>query len=219
VSIVPYPTRTVITTADLSQDADVFPILPGEDFLLAKSPQFSTGMQMAASGREIRVGYWSSPKYNFSVRHNALRRYANMDEAQRLLAFFNSREGRFGVFYYWDDEDYQVNGDQFAVGDGQSTTFQLGRILAKGTPQATFEPIRAVWTEPTIEIAGTPASGFTIGTTGTVTFASPPAYGAALTWTGQFLYLCRFDQDTLDMAQLLSLLWSQKGLKFVTVPA
>lgn len=213
----PYPTRSVIETTDLSTDIDVFPILPGQDFLQAKSPQWSTGIKIAASGREIRTGYWSAPIYNFNVRHNVLRDRVNMVEAKRLVAFFNSCLGSLGIFYYWDQEDYTVAGDQFGTGDGSTTKFQLGRIMAKGTANACLEPIYALWKDPVIQIAGSTASGYALNDTAQVTFATPPANGAALTWTGSFLYLCRFDQDQLDLDEIVALLWENQGLKFRTV--
>lgn len=214
---IPYPTRTVVTTADLSTDVDVFPKLPGQGFLVKKSKAWSTGETKSTSGLSRRVGYWSSPTYTFQVKHNALRQYVNMLEAERLLAFFDSCNGKLGFFYYLDPDDYTVSGDQFGTGDGQTTAFQLGRILAKGTTQANLEPVRALWQTPTIDVAGAPTSAYALNTTGLVTFTTPPANGAALTWSGKFLYLCHFIDDTLDLQEIVKLLWSQAGLQFETL--
>jgi hypothetical protein len=49
---------------------------------------------------------------------------------------------------------------------------------------------------------------------GAVTFATPPATGAALAWTGYFAFLCRFDGDDLDFEQFMASLWKADSVKF-----
>ncbi len=52
----PYlPTRWLITTPDLADDPDVFPLLPGQTFLAQKAPGWSTTTRKAASGRQVRA--------------------------------------------------------------------------------------------------------------------------------------------------------------------
>ena len=68
-----------------------------------------------------------------------------------------------------------------------------------------------------VKINGTPTSAFAIGPLGRITFASPPPAGSALSWSGNFFFLCRFDQDELDVQQMMQGLWSQSGISFVTV--
>lgn len=213
----PYPTRSIISASDLSTDPDVFPQLPGQDFMLAKSPQWSTNILIAASGREIRNAYWSAPIYNFSVQHNLLRARASLPELQKLIAFYNSCLGSLGIFYYLDPEDHAVTAEPTGTGDGQTQTFQMMRMQAKGTTYQNPEPVYAFWQTPQIFLNGSPTSAWAMSTTGQITFSSPPGAGVAITWTGSFLYLCRFDQDTLDLDQIASLFWENKGLKFRSV--
>ena len=54
---------------------------------------------------------------------------------------------------------------------------------------------------------------------GLVTFSSPPANGAALTWTGAFGFLCRFDGDDLDFEQFMANLWKADSVKFRSLRA
>ena len=54
---------------------------------------------------------------------------------------------------------------------------------------------------------------------GLVTFASAPAAGAALAWTGYFGFLCRFDGDDLDFEQFMSNLWKADSVKFRSLRA
>ena len=217
-SVAPYPTRGVVTAAtqgDLYTDPDVFPHLPGRDFVSSKGPAWMTGVKRAASGREVRDAAWSAPIWEFKLKHPVLRDLTAKPELQKLLAFFNSRMGRFGFFFYLDEDDYQVTAPTvFGTGDGETDTFQLVRKVAPDTPYASIEPVYALWNAPVITINGTPTVAFTVNPWGQVDFTSPPADGAALAWTGRFLYVCRFDQDKLSVEQIVKALWSQDGMTF-----
>jgi hypothetical protein len=52
-----------------------------------------------------------------------------------------------------------------------------------------------------------------------VTFTTAPASGAALTWSGYYAFLCRFDDDVLDFEQFMSKLWEAKQVKFRSLRA
>jgi uncharacterized protein (TIGR02217 family) len=216
----PYPTVGLVTGADLSLNADVFPDLPGRDFIQTKAPIFATGVKTSASGRETRDAKFSAPRWAFKVRHNFLRDLAAKPEVQKLLAFFMSRQGKFGFFFYLDEDDYQVAEYQFGTGDGTTKTFQLSRPIAPGTPYSYVEPVYAVWETPTVKKAGvaqTYTTHYTIGAGGKITFVTAPTAGQALTWAGKFLYVCRFDVDRLDIEQIVKTLWSQDGLPFISI--
>lgn len=209
-----YPTKAVVTATDLSTDPDVFPILPGRDFLVGKTPMFSTGRRRAASGREIRNAYWSSPLWKFSVRHNVIRDRAALPELAKLAGFFNSRQGGFGHFFFQDPNDYVATAEPFGTGNGTQMQFQLQRTVNKGGVYATAEPVYGLWENPTILVGGSPAGSYTLSPWGVVTFASAPASGAALTWSGKFLYVCAFEEDEMTLEQMYRDLWSQSGLTF-----
>jgi uncharacterized protein (TIGR02217 family) len=87
----------------------------------------------------------------------------------------------------------------FGTGDGVTTVFQLVRSFG-----GFVEPVFALSGTPTIKVAGTGVGSFSVDNYGNVTFASAPANGAALTWTGQFLYYCRFDSDELEIEQMMA---------------
>lgn len=219
----PYPTIGIVTAADLAAlyaRPDVFPKLPGRDFTTAKAASWSTGVKRSASGREVRSSYWSAPIYEFKVRHPVLRDMAGKPEVAKLLAFFNARMGRFGFFFYLDEDDHEVPADTpqiFAEGDGATQTFQLARIVGDGTPYEAIEPVYALWGAPVVKINGTPTTAFTVSAWGQITFSSAPANGAELSWSGRFLYVCRFDQDKLSIEQLMKALWAQDGLTFCSL--
>jgi hypothetical protein len=54
---------------------------------------------------------------------------------------------------------------------------------------------------------------------GAVTFATAPANGAALAWTGYFGFLCRFEGDDLDFEQFMANLWKADSVTFRSLRA
>jgi uncharacterized protein (TIGR02217 family) len=214
----PYPTRGVVNTNPITGDADVFPQLPGVDFTVEKTPIWSTGRKKSASGRMIRSAYFSAPLYQFKLQHNVIRDRPALQELKSLWGFYNSRQGGFATFFYQDPFDNAVTAEPLATGDGATTTFQFVRQVGKGTPYATVEPVYALWLAPSVYFNGVlqSAAGYTINAWGTITFNAAPANGVAITWTGGFLYVAHFDDDTLSFSQMVKDLWEQKGLTFTT---
>ena len=70
---------------------------------------------------------------------------------------------------------------------------------------------------PSVSVAGAPATGLAVGEYGQIVFSAPPAEGAAISWSGSFLFWCRFSQDTVSPAQMVASLWSLDGLQFESV--
>ena len=209
------PVRWPVTTPDGADDPTIFPRLRGQTFLLSKDPKWSTAVATAQSGRERRRKLWSYPRWSFKISYEFLRDCLGTPDLQRLSAFFNMHAGRYAEWSFFDPSDNAVTGQAFGVGDGVTTMFQLVRGSTFGGITFT-EPVRSVLGTPTIYVAGAVAPVASI-TAGIVTFPSPPAAGAPLAWDGQFMFLCRFDQDDLDAAQMAQGLWSQAGLAFISL--
>jgi hypothetical protein len=214
--VAPYPSRGVVTTGDLSTDSDVLPSFPGTDFLVERASEFSTGLTKSASGREVAVAYYSAPLYRWKLKINVLRARAALNEVAALAGFYGSRLGRWGCFFYQDPVDNVVSAEPFATGDGTTRTFQLSRTVNRGGVASYVEPVYACWNAPTFTAAGSPVSGVTVAPWGLVTFPTAPANGAAIAWSGSYLFVCRFDQDDLTLAAIAAQLWSQDGLQFVS---
>ena len=89
------------------------------------------------------------------------------------------------------------------------------------TPGAYFQTLGSEYFGgPWVTAAGAlvDPSAYTIAN-GLVTFATAPASGAALAWTGYFGFLCRFDGDDLDFEQFMANLWKVDSLKFRSLRA
>lgn len=212
------PTRWLITSDPSIDDPDVFPLLKGQSFVTAKKPIWATKIATASSGRERRRKTWSYPRWSFTVKYDVLRDMAATPDLTRLMAFFNLHAGEYQEFFYLDPSDNTVVGQKFGTGDGVTKTFRLTRTMTFGSGSFS-EPIGGLMGTPTVFVAGTPVAAFTVGQNGWITFTSAPASGAALTWTGRFMFECRFDSDELEVAQIVQSLWSQDGLSFMSVKA
>jgi hypothetical protein len=52
-----------------------------------------------------------------------------------------------------------------------------------------------------------------------VVFASPPASGAVVAWSGTWYFLCRFTKDTFEFVHEGYGVWSLQGLEFKSLIA
>jgi uncharacterized protein (TIGR02217 family) len=193
---------------------NVFPALPGQEFVVKKSPTWATTVKRAYSGREVRASRQSAPKWNFKIAYEFLRdRAPTTSELQNLFAFFNSAQGQFSAWYFLDPFDNLVSGQQIGVGNGATTSFQLQRTIGGFTTYPFIEPVYGA-TNVQVEVGGVPAANWAPGNFGSIIFTTPPANGAAITWSGSFYFLCRFSQDNLDAQQMVKDMWSVDGIEF-----
>ena len=193
----------------------IFPTLPGLTFSVTRRPEFKTVVNIAASGRESRIAQWSSPLWHYELIYSVLRDGAvipALPELQALQGFYLARQGRFDTFLFLDPDDSIVAGQRFGTGDGSTTSYQLVRSNA-----GFIEPVNGIISPPAITISGSATTAFGWTTSGLITFASAPAAGAALVWSGTFYRRCRFETDDLAFEKFMAGLWVVKSLKMVTV--
>lgn len=192
----------------------VLPWLPGRSPKVTKAPMWSTEVIRTASGRERRTSYWPSPLWQFEHSYGVLQQAPSEEDLALLWEFFNVAQGQFGPFLFVDPTDCQVPASSpaaFGTGDGSTLSFQLLRQI-----NSFSEAVYGVY-GPTILDNGSAAGAYTIGPNGVVTFATAPAAGHALTWSGYFYFGCRFLQDDLSFDRVVNTLWTGKSLKFTSL--
>jgi uncharacterized protein (TIGR02217 family) len=198
----------------------VFPVLPGLMWDVAKSPGFTTRVQRAVSGFELRASLQAYPLWTFSLAYEVLRTDLVTLELQKLMGFFLARGGQFDSFLYTDPDDSSVTDMQFGVGDGTTVAFQLVRALGAGG--FTFvEPVQNLnGAVGNIKDNGSTVSGanYSVSATGLVTFTTPPVAGHVLTWSGSYYFRVRFLQDMAGFSQFMQRLWELKKLEFIGAP-
>lgn len=191
----------------------VFPTLPGLKWNVKRTPIWKTLSEEAVSGKEASVALMTYPLRRYTLSYELLRAGA-LAELEQLEGFFNARRGRHDTWLYHDPDDNAVTDQSFGTGNGTQTVFYLARTRGGFT-----EPVQALNGAPTIKVAGatkaTPAD-YSISATGAVTFTSPPANGAALTWTGSYYWRCKFLQDIAEFDQFMKNLWQLGRIEFRT---
>ena len=192
----------------------VFPILPGLAWDVVKRPTFSSIVQRAASGREVRAALWSYPIWVWKLTYDLLRDDAT-NELRTLMGFFLARQGSFDSFLYSDPSDNSVTAQSIGAGTGALKTFQLVRALG-----GFVEPVFDVNGTPTIKVNGvtqtTPAQ-YSINSTGLVTFVTAPASGATITADFSYYFRCRFKEDMAEFTNFASKLWAARTIEFTSV--
>lgn len=192
----------------------VFPSLPGLKWNIKRAPIWNTLLEQSVSGKEISVDLMTFPLRRYRLSYEVLRAGAEA-ELETLEGFFNLRHGRHDTWLYNDQDDYTVTDQAFGTGDGSTTVFYLARTRGGFT-----DPVQSLNAVPTIKVAGvtkTAGIDYTIGALGAVTFAVPPANGAALTWSGTYYWRCRFLRDETEFDQFLKDLWQLASIEFRTV--
>lgn len=202
--------------------ASDWPVLAGQSFLVRKAPRFKTNVKESVSGRELRRPLWSYPKWRFGVRYEVIRdRPATLPELNLLFAFFCTQKGQGASFYFKDPNDYQVATTQnIGTGNGTNKVFQLTRTISAtvgGVTKTFTEPVLAVNGSPVVRVNGTIVSNYVLNSYGVIVFNTAPANGAAITWTGEFLFLCRFEIDDFEPEQMVKDLWSANGVDFISI--
>lgn len=101
-----------------------------------------------------------------------------------------------------------------------SAAFPQVEISSAGAPSP-YNPTLATlyYGSPAITVGGAyvdPSTYALNAANGQVTFAAPPASGAALEWSGNFYWPCNWDDDKLSLSQFMSGLWEAKKLSFTT---
>jgi uncharacterized protein (TIGR02217 family) len=195
----------------------VLPVLAGLTWDIGTASQFNTKVHRAVSGYEVRAAYMNYPLWTFKLKYDLLRDDVANNELKTLLGFFNSRQGQFDSFLYSNPADNAVSAQQFGIGTGAQTAFQLTRPYG-----GYVEPAQNLNGAASIYVGGvlkTLTTDYTISATGMVTFVTAPASSASISWTGAFYYRCRFLSDMMDLNQFMSLRYNLNKLEFVGSPA
>jgi uncharacterized protein (TIGR02217 family) len=195
-----------------------FPVLIGLKYPFIRTAEWDVDVQRSISGKRTTLSNFSYPIYHYELSYSVLRADVVNKEFQTLMAFYNSVGGPANLFQFNDPGDQSVTAQGFGVGDGATLSFQLVRSLAG---------LGANWVDPVFGPVGTPAvydngvlkstpADYSIGASGLVTFTSAPVAGHVLSWTGNYNWLCRFDDQMATFEQFQNLFWSTKKIALST---
>ena len=194
-----------------------FPTLPGQGWPVHKRPTFSTRIASHVSGREVRSPLYVATLYEFELCFDALAAGPGFGGVgagtlQQLLGFVLACQGQLTPFLYVDPGDRFVPGQMLGVGDGVATGFPVVRSLGGVT-----EPVSWATSLANVTAGGTPAAAWSLTAPATLSFAAPPAAGAAIVADVGYAFLCRFLDDSQDFENVMVGLWQVQSLKFRSV--
>jgi uncharacterized protein (TIGR02217 family) len=192
----------------------ILPSFPGLSWGRRRAVRWNTTIKRAASGREYRAANWSTPLYEYQLDYELLRQHAGSAEVEQLLGFINLRRGSWDSFLYLDPYDHTAAAQGFGTGDGSRTAWPLVRSFGGHA-----EPVLGIVQAPQVFVDGAPAGNATVSPEGLASFSTPPAPGAALTWSGTFHWRCRFMKDGYEFNEFLSRWHELRGLSFTTIKA
>jgi len=209
----------------------VFPLLAGLGWNVRRAPTWSTKIQRDAAGSERRIAYADMPLWRWTLSYEFLRQtgpvYTGADltarELERVAGFYNATMGRFHAFRFEDPDDHALTEQGFfGTGTGAQVTFRLARSFGNMVGSGgILEPVPYVGpASPIIYVNGVlqvQPTDCIVGSDGVVTFTSAPAGGTTLTWTGNYQWWVRFDQDEMEFAKFLAGFWEGKSLTLVQV--
>src|SRR6185312_11572845 len=194
----------------------LFPDLRGLAWEYTLTPTFSTGIQQAASGREVRAAFWSAPLWKMSLTYEFLR-----DNSQHVDANgYSELEQLIGFFLDLAQLtrkplDSTISGQPIGTGDGATTSFQLARNIA-GASEEVQDPAGQSAIVYVNGVRKTEGTDYTIAN-GVVRFAAAPAAGATITADFQWLWRVRFAQDQIEFSNFMYLLWECRKVELVQV--
>lgn len=172
-------------------------------------PERRTEIVALANGHEERNTPWAQARR----RYDAGLGLRSLDDVERLIAFFEARQGMLHGFRWKDWADFKSCPASRAVsaldqslghGDGATTVWQLAKSYRSGDWSVTRTIGKPVAGTVRVALAGTELPeglGWTVDTaTGRVTFSTPPGVGAEVTVGYEFDVPVRFDTDLIQVS-------------------
>jgi uncharacterized protein (TIGR02217 family) len=169
-------------------------------------PERRTEIVTLANGFEERNTPWAHGRR----RYDAGMGLRSLDDVAVLIAFFEARQGQLIGFRWKDWADFQSckpsqtvdAADQLiAIGNAQTTQFQLVKSYRSGTAEYTRPIMKPVAGSVRVTLGGDPVRqdvDYVLDdATGTLTFPTPPDAGAEVRAGFEFDVPVRFDTDAI----------------------
>ncbi len=194
----------------------VFPSLPAPGWSVRLSPRFATGSAMHVSGRELRAAKAAAPLWLIELNYDLLRMVAPNAELQAIVGFFAQCAGEGASFYFTPPALSPVTAQPIGIGDGATTTFPFAVSIGgySLTPAG-------IGTGASIGLDGVVQNGgYTINSAPlapTVAFAAAPSPGVGVTADFSWCFLCRFEDDDIDVEEFMTQLYALQALQLRTV--
>ena len=184
-----------------------------------KYPQFNTVEQKTAAFRgSTYISLAPYPIWHFEFNVPYLRgRLSDPTSAVSLvMGVIVTMRARADTFLFEDPWDKTASQAPFGIGDGVTTAFQIARPIGGAFAGDIIQNLNGT---PQIFINNAlQTTGFSINSTGVITFTSAPANNAVLAWSGNFYFRCRFTDDAASNFRMVAPeLWDCSQLSWKSV--
>jgi hypothetical protein len=178
-------------------------------------PKFSILLTQHVSGRETRTQQNANPYFDIELTYEVLRSAAAFAELQAIAGFFTQVSGQDEPFWVEPPGLSAVTNQVIGIGDGLTTVFPLVASIGSYTgPVYGTSAVAAVYLNG---VAQQSEWMLTSGYLPAITFTSAPASGAAITADFGILWLCRFAEDVQDFEEFMTMLWTLRTVRLMTV--
>lgn len=173
-----------------------FPVCEGYGW--EGGPEFNTQITQLRSGREFRNENWQTARFRYTTNFLNI----SKDAAKGIRDVFFAVRGMSRCFRYIDALDNEAIEEDFAIGDNNQTTFQLGKFTYLDGVEY-FRYVYATRGEIKIFIDNDevdPGDYVIDEMRGLITFSTPPGINRVISWSGNFDIWVRFDNDYLPFS-------------------
>lgn len=207
-----------------------YPTLPGLTYsVIKRAVGGNTAVAKAASGREIRIGLWTYPEWEWDLMYEYLpdkqANGATVSDLKNLMGFVLFNMGGLTAFPYMDVDDSTVTGQWLGFGDGSNKNFTIIKALGVGAFNGA-EPIGYLDTTFATKVyvngvLKTLTTDYTLNTTTPYTqqvqFVTAPASSAVVTIDMRYYYMARIKDDTTEFEKFMNQLWAVKKITLASL--
>jgi hypothetical protein len=192
-----------------------FPSLMTLGWSVNINAKFDTLLAQHVSGRETRTQQFANPYFDIELTYEVLRSAGTLAELQAIAGFFEQMSGQDEPFWVSAPGLSAVAGQQIGIGDGTTTVFPLvASIGSYSGPVYGTSGVSAAYLNGVLQPSGWSVSS---GYLPAITFTSPPGVGVAITGDFGILWLCRFAEDVQDFEEFMTMLWTLRTARLMTV--
>jgi uncharacterized protein (TIGR02217 family) len=159
------------------------------------APTFNTSVVQLRGGAEYRTSLWANPLRMYEVGFNSRTAETVIDE---LITFILLTKGSLYTFRMRDWSDYKADETILGAGDGTINYFRLYKDYDSYRRRIVYPSLDNMKVYLDSDLAD-PDSYFIDQDNGTVVFATPPASGVTVSWSGEFYVPVRFSDDSMDI--------------------
>ena len=161
-------------------------------------PGYEVSITTTAGGHEKRSLIRNDGFMTYDVSHNVKTR----TQFNTLLAWYRAHKGRAIGFRFKDWQDYQLEDEVIATGDGETVEFQAIKTYTIGDYSDVRNIYKIVADTVTVKVDGVAQEegvDFTLNyNTGKITFTTAPAQDKEISLTCEFDVPVRFDMDRME---------------------